>query len=69
MRLVIDPVRLKTLRLDRALTQRRLALMAGVDVKTVEHAECGHGVSLVTISGLARALKVAPTEFASRAER
>jgi transcriptional regulator with XRE-family HTH domain len=48
--------RLARLRLDRGLTQARLAEEAGVAKRTVERMEAGHSVQMVTLVRLCRVL-------------
>lgn len=64
MRLELDIPKVKELRLLQYGTQAALAEAAGVDVKTIEHAECGWRVSIPTIHNIARALRVQVTDIA-----
>lgn len=69
MRLVLDRALLKRARLTRALTQRDLAALAGVNPKTVEHAESGaESPRPTTIRKLAVALGVDPLHIADIVE-
>jgi len=55
--------RLLDLRIERGLTQDKLATKAGVDRKTVNRIENDHfSPSLSTFIGLCKALKVAPSK-------
>lgn len=57
MNLAIDAAKLKRLRMERAWSQTDLAKRAGVDVKTVNHAEAGKRLRLSNVRKLAKALK------------
>lgn len=61
----IDPIRLRTLRLEQALSQRSLARVAGLRPATVSDIENGAQARISTIKALADALGVRPTEIAS----
>lgn len=52
-----DGDNLRSVRIDRGLTQERLADLAGLDVKTVRKAERGRQLDLCTLGRLARALE------------
>lgn len=67
-RLILDPVRLKRLRLEQALSQRELGIDAGVREATVNAAEQGSRTQIRTIRKLAKALGVKPTDIAALVE-
>ncbi len=66
--LIIDPARLKRLRLERALSQAELGRLAGVREATVNAAENGSRTQIATIRKLAEALNIAPTDIANLVE-
>ena len=49
---------LKQLRIGRHLSQEELALMSGLNVRTIQRVESGHNASLETLKSLAAALEV-----------
>lgn len=61
----IDPIRLRTTRLEKALSQRALARAAGLRPATVSDVENGAQARISTIKALADALGVPPTAIAS----
>ena len=63
MQTKINTDQVKRLRMGRALTQAELAELAGVDTKTIEHAELGWPLKPATIKGIAAALGLEPEEI------
>lgn len=63
-RLVLDPIALRRTRLTAGLSQRELAVAAGVRHATVSDAENGTRPHVSTIKRLADALGVRPTDIA-----
>lgn len=63
-RLVIDPISLRRLRLEKALSQRALAALAEMRPATVAAAESGTISNPKTVNRLAKALGVEPTKIA-----
>lgn len=60
-------MRLRALRLDREISQEKLALDAGMDRTYVNSVEQGNrNISLVNIVKLANALKIDPSELLSK---
>lgn len=62
----MQPQPLKVYRLERGLTLRALAKLAGVTLSTVDRAEEGHSVTVTTIHKISSALNLEPraiTEF------
>ena len=60
-------MRLRALRLDRDISQEKLAFDAGMDRTYVNSVEQGNrNISLVNIVKLANALKIEPAELLSR---
>ena len=57
--------RLRTLRIEKAMSQRELAKVAGVRPGTLNRVEKGLPTRLSTIAALAAALGVAPLDIAS----
>ena len=58
-----NPERLRELRIQRALSQRELARVAGIRPGTVNRVEAGHPTRLSTIAAIAAALEVQPLEL------
>lgn len=58
-----NPERLRQLRLERALSQRELAKVAGIRPGTVNRVEKGQPTRLSTIAAIAQALEVQPLEL------
>lgn len=63
MRLVIDTEKMQALRVMKYPTQAAFAKSAGIDIKTIWHAESGHEVSNTTVHKIAKALKVKPLDI------
>lgn len=58
-----NPERLRQLRIEKALSQRELARVAGIRPGTVNRVEKGHPTRLSTIAAIALALGVKPLEI------
>lgn len=61
-----DGETLRSIRIDRGLTQEGLADLAGLDVKTVRKAERGRRLDLATLGRLARALETVTSRLVRR---
>jgi DNA-binding XRE family transcriptional regulator len=57
---------LKAVRKKAGLSQRRLALEAGVSYKTVQLVEAGHDTRWSTLQKLAKALRLSPAALVRR---
>jgi len=58
--------RLHQVRDSRALTQKELALLAGVSISTVKRGEAGQQIRQASVRRLARALGVTPARLQRR---
>lgn len=58
-----DPIKLRSLREQLAITQEKLAHLSNVERRTVQRAESGQPISLETLADLAAALRVSPDEL------
>lgn len=64
MNLLLDPMEIERICAEQGITSRQLARSAGVHDKTIARALRGEPVRIESARGIARALKVKPSDLA-----